>query len=207
MDLFCDFGGSNEVPQTMCLFCLSLLPSLHRVRRLQLCFIFLELAPNYLLTIFKQYVVLCEDFKGVGKKVDGKVVWDEKHRDWLIGQMKKKVNFVDKNATSSPVAEWEVSALCAALLAVSIPEDIAEEVKKVRESRNRTCHVKGASLNDLKTRVKAVESLIQTVKPSSPDQPWDDYLEELHSAADSELHSCYDMICRPLHEALVLCLQ
>ena len=196
-------GGPKEVPQTMCLFCLSLLPSLHRVRRLQLCFIFLELVPNYLLTIFKQYVVLCEDFKGE-KKVDGKVVWDEEQREWLIGQMKKKANFRDKKATSSPVAEWDVCALYAALLAVSIPEDIVKNVKEVKDLRNATCHVKGASLNDLETRVKAVESLIQLVKPSIPDQPWDDYLEELHSAADSELHMCYGMICRPLHEALVL---
>ena len=198
-------GDSKEVDQTMCLFCLSLLPSLHRIHLLQLCFIFLQLVPKYLLTMFEHYVVLCEDFKKhLGKEEDDKVVWNEKQKDWLVARMKKKMKFVDKKATSSPVAEWEVSALCAALLAVSIPEDIAENVKKVRESRNITCHVKGASLNDLETRVKAVESLIQTVKPSIPDQPWDDYLKELCSAADSELHMCYGMICRPLHEALVL---
>ena len=185
----------------MCLFCLSLLPSLHRVRHLQLCVIFLGLVPKYLLTMFEQYVVLCEDFKKhLSKKDDDKVVWNEKQKDWLVARMKKKVNFVDKKATSSPVAEWEVSALGAALLAVSIPEDIAENVKKVRESRNITCHVKGAS-HDLETCVKAVESLIQLVKPSFPDQPWDEYLEELRCATDSELHTCYGtMICRPLHE-------
>ena len=116
----------------------------------------------------------------------------------------KPANFTNKEVTDGPVVEWDVCALCAALLAVSIPEDIVKKVKEVKDMRNTTCHVKGASLNDLETRVKAVESLIQLVKPSIPDQPWDDYLEELHSAADSELHMCYGMICRPLHETLVL---
>ena len=195
-------GGPKEVHQTMCLFCLSLLPSLHRVRHLQLCIIFLELAPKYLLTMFEQYVVLCKDFKKhLGKEEDDKVVWNEKQKGWLVPRMKQKpANFTNKEVTDGPVAEWDVCALCAALLVVSIPEDIAEEVKTVKTMRNTTCHVKGASHNDLETRVKAVESLIQLVKPSFPDQPWDEYLEELRCATDSELHTCYGMICRPLHE-------
>ena len=156
--------------------------------------------------MFEEYVVLCEDFKHVGKKVDGKPVWNEKHKkDWLVPRMKKEpANFTNKKVTDRPVADWDVSALYAALLVVSTPEDIVKKVEEVKDLRNATCHGKGASHDDLETRVNAVESLIQTVKLSFPDQPWDEYLEELNSAADSELHLCYDMKCRPLHEALVL---
>ena len=171
---------------------------------MQLCVIFLELAPKYLLTMFKQYVVLCEEFKDVGKKVDGNVVWDEKQKSWLVARMKSKANYSNKIVTASHVADWDASALCAALKVVSKPDDIVEKVQKVKDSRNRTCHGKGASHEDLETSVDAVESLIQSVQSSFPDHPWDDYLKELRSAADSELHSCYGMICRHLHEALVL---
>ena len=49
------------------IFHLPSLLSLYRIlRHLQLCYILLELAPKYLLEMFKHYVVLCEDFKGVG---------------------------------------------------------------------------------------------------------------------------------------------
>ena len=154
--------------------------------------------------MFKQYVVKCEAFEKVGKKVDGKVVWDEKQKSWLLARMKKKVNFENQKVANSRVAEWDVASLCAALQAVSIPEDIEEKVKKVRDSRNTIFHGKGASCDNFETHVESVQSLIQLVKPSFPDQPWDDYLEELRSTADSELHMCYGMICRPLHEALVL---
>ena len=212
---FVTVDGPKQVP--LCLFYLSLLPSLHRVRRLQLCVIFLELAPKYLLTMFEQYVVLCKDFKKhLGKEDDDKVVWNEKHKKgWLVPRMKQKpVNFDNKVVTDSPVAEWDVSALCAALLAVSIPEGIAEKVRKVRESRNTIFHGKKASRDDLKPHVETVQNhkphldavwslqphvtavwnLIQSVESSFPDLPcWKEYLEELKSTADSELHTCYDM--------------
>ena len=221
--------------------------------RLQLCDIYLELAPKYLFTIFKQYVVLCEDFKGVGKKVDGKLVWDEKQKDWLVARMRKQsktkkkkkgsrvaernvsastnktvtdspvaerddTTFTNQEVTSSPVAEWDVSALFVALLAVSTPEDIVKKVKEVKDLRNSIFHGKKASRDDLKPHVEtvqnlkphldavwslqphvmAVRNLIQSVESSFPDLPcWKEYLEELKSAADSELHTCYDMICRP----------
>ena len=171
---------------------------------MQLCVIFLELAPKYLLTIFKLYVVLCKDFKHVGKKVDGKVVWDEKQKEWLVGRMKRNANYTNMKVEASPVAEWDVSALCTAVKVVSEREDIEEKVQKVINSRNSTCHGKGASHDDLETSVDALKSLILSVQTLYPDHPWDDYLEELRSAADSELHSCNGMICRPLHEALAL---
>ena len=130
--------------------------------------------------MFKHFVLLCEDFKGVG--------WDETQRSWLVARMKRKVNFTSKEL-AQPVAGWDVSALCAALLAVLRPseDNVVEEVKKVRASRNTTLHVQGASCDDLKKCVKAVQSLIELVKPMFPDQPWDDCLKELDSAADSEL--------------------
>lgn len=154
---------------------------------------------------------------GVGKKVDGKVVWDDKQRDWLAKRMKRKVNFTNKTVTDKPVAEWDVSALCSALRAVLTPEAdiIVKQVEEVKYLRNTTFHGKRASHDDrkpdmeavwnLKPHVMAVWNLIQSVESSFLDQPcWKEYLEELNSAADSELHTCYDMICRPLHEALVL---
>ena len=174
--------------QCVCFASLHPLPC--SVRRLQLCVIFLELAPKYLLEMFKHFVVLCEDFKGVGKTVEGKVVWDEKQRSWLVARMKHKVNFTSKGLADQPVEEWDVSALGAALEAVLTPGEVVEEVKKVRASRNGVVHVRGASCDDLKKCVKTVRSLIELVKPMFPDQTWNDYLKELDSAADSEL--CYD---------------
>ena len=174
-----------------------------RVRHLQLCVIFLELAPKYLLEMFKHFVVLCEDFKRVGKKVDGKVVWDEKQRRWLVDRMKKN-GFTNREVTDKPVAEWDVSALYVALQAVSIPSEVYEKVKKVKTSRNATLHGQGASCDDLETRVEDVRSLIEMVRLTFPDQPWEDYLKELDSAADSEFHSCYGVIRRSLHGTLVL---
>lgn len=197
-------GSPKEVP--LCLFCLSLLPSSHRVCRLQLCNIYLELAPKYLLTMFKFYVEACKDFKKhLGKKDDDKVVWDEKQKNWLVKRMKTKVNFTNKTLTDTPVAEWDVSALCAALQVVLIPEeDIVRQVEEVRHLRNTTFHGKRASHDDrkpdmeavwnLKPHVMAVWNLIQSVESSFPDQPcWKEYLEELNSAADSELHTWHDM--------------
>ena len=182
--------------QCVCFTSLHSLPC--SVRRLQLCVIFLELAPKYLLEMFKHFVVLCEDFKGV--------CWDEKERSWLVGRMKKN-GFTNREVTDKPVAEWDVSALYVALQAVSIPSEVYEKVKKVKTSRNATLHGQGASCDDLETRVEDVRSLIEMVRLTFPDQPWEDYLKELDSAADSEFHSCYGVIRRSLHGTLVLWMQ
>ena len=157
-----------------------------RVCRLQLCAVYLKLAPKYLLEMFKYFVVLCEDFKSIGKKVDGKVVWDDKQRPWLVARMKKKANFTNK-VTDQPVEEWDVSALCAALVAVLRPSEVVDKVKKVKDLRNDILHGQEVSRDGLKAHVEDVRSLIDLVKPMIPDQPWDEYLKELDNAEDSEL--------------------
>lgn len=170
-------------------------PFLVRVRQLQLFCICMTVVPKCLLEMFKQYVVVCKDFETVGTK-DGKVIWTEEQKPWLIARMKKVKNFSCREVTDKAVEEWDVSALCAALLAVT-GTDVAEKVVEVRDVRNHTCHRIGAetSLDDFKGGVQTVKSLIEHANTDFPNlRVWAGYLKDLDSASLSEFHLCHVMI-------------
>ena len=179
--------STKHSEQSMYLFYLPLLSS---VQFLQVVCIFTELVPKVLLAMLAHHIALNEAFR---KKFDEKP-WDgecQEHREWLATMMEN--SRVPKfSCAAVRKSEWDVTNLCAALLAVMKCSEVEVIVKNVRQSRNALYHRSKTKVSDDEFRqyVTSVRCLIeQALCPYFPKEDSEGYLTELDRAACSKFSS------------------